>query len=222
MLKVLVFDSGWGGELIGDYIEEELPVRVTKLIDWRSGAYSEKSAGEIRMLSEMALARHIGTVDVIVLADAVVWLAAGGYLSQRYPEQVFVGYGRGLEQLMRKLGEAMILTTAGVKRLADYQRMRLDFGCRRVFEPECLGWTMKIDDGELTEDNITEVIQGYRGTVVVYSTAYIDVEPQIRKVMGRSSHVIDMKKALLRDVCAALKLRGVDGRLAKEQFKPEL
>jgi len=218
MLRVLVFDSGWGGELIGDYIAEELPVEVIKLIDWRNGPYSEKSAGEIRLLADMALSRHIGEVDVIVLAETAVWMAAGEYLKERYPEQIFVGYGRGLGKMMRRLREVMILTTDGVRRLADYQREKAAFGRTRVIEPECRGWPKKIDDGELTDTNIEEAMGGYRGTIVIYSTAYIDVEPKIKELAGWGSRVVDMKKSLLRDVCAALKLKGVDGRLAREQF----
>ena len=37
MLKVVVFDSGYGGELFADYLEEELPlVDIVRVIDWRN------------------------------------------------------------------------------------------------------------------------------------------------------------------------------------------
>ena len=37
MLKIVVFDSGFGGELFADIIEEELPVvEVIRVIDWRN------------------------------------------------------------------------------------------------------------------------------------------------------------------------------------------
>ena len=37
MLKVVVFDSGFGGELFADYFEEEMPVvEIVRVIDWRN------------------------------------------------------------------------------------------------------------------------------------------------------------------------------------------
>lgn len=36
MLKIVVFDSGYGGELLADYLEDALPViDIVRAIDWR-------------------------------------------------------------------------------------------------------------------------------------------------------------------------------------------
>ena len=35
MIKIVIFDSGYGGELLADYLESELPVvNIVRVIDW--------------------------------------------------------------------------------------------------------------------------------------------------------------------------------------------
>ena len=53
MLKVVIFDSGYGGEFFADKLEEEVPViEVVRVIDWRnasqilSGPRSARKAAE--------------------------------------------------------------------------------------------------------------------------------------------------------------------------------
>ncbi|MBQ6355451.1 hypothetical protein IJJ18_03525 [Candidatus Saccharibacteria bacterium] len=219
MLKVLVFDSGWGGDLIADYLEQELPIEVERLIDWRSGSYSEKTPGEIRLLSEMAILPHIGEADVIVLSEAATAAVALDFLKQRYPNQVFVGYGHDLAELVRRLSQAvMILTTEGVKRSEFYQHSKVNFSGKELVEPECLGWEDHIDNGDLPEEVVSRAVGDFRGTVVVYNPGFFEIIPKLEKIAGQRISIIDMKRALLRDVCLALKLRGVDGYAPDQRF----
>lgn len=95
MRKIVVFDSGWGGEVIRNYVERRLPVEVEKVINWEDGVYGEKSAGEVRFLVEKALMPYIGRTGVIILAEQIVGVKAKGYLERKYPMQRFVAYERG-------------------------------------------------------------------------------------------------------------------------------
>lgn len=218
MLKVVVFDSGWGGEIIGDYLEAELPIEVEKIIDWRHGLYNEKRPDEIRRLAEEALRGRIEDVNVVVLAEPIVAIAAKEYLEQRFPKQIFVAYGEEFPELLRRVGEAMILTSEGVKRSDKYKRLRKMWG-KKMIEPECDFWVRKIEDDMLSSGEVAETLGRYRGVVVIYQTSYIDVESKIKEALGGQAHVVDMKRALLRDVCLALGLRGVDGRPRRDRFK---
>lgn len=219
MLKVVVFDSGWGGDLVADYLEEKLPIEVERVIDWRSGSYSEKSPGEIRLLTEMALLPHIGKVDVIVLSEAATAAVALDFLRQRYPNQAFVGYGHDFAKLIEHLSRAvMILTTKGVKQTEFYQRSKACFSGKKLVEPECLGWEDHIDNDELPEESISSAIGNFRGVVVVYNPGFFEIIPKIEKIAGPRVNIIDLKRALLRDVCLALRLRGVDGRAPSQRF----
>ena len=81
---VVVFDCGWGGEIIGDFIAEEIPFRVEKVIDYKNAQYGEKDFEEMKELVEQALLKYIGKVRVIVLADAVMALELMDYLQKKY------------------------------------------------------------------------------------------------------------------------------------------
>ena len=55
MLKIVVFDSGFGGELFADRLESEIPVvEVIRVIDWRSANQILSSPRGARKAAEKA------------------------------------------------------------------------------------------------------------------------------------------------------------------------
>lgn len=218
---VVVFDCGWGGEIIGDFIAEEIPFRVEKVIDYKNAQYGEKDFEEMKELVERALLKYIGRTKVIVLADAVMALELMDYLREKYPRQRFVGYGRGLVKMIRMMGmkRVMVLTTSGVKNQVMFKKMEKMAGVKMV-EPECREWGKKIDDGEMMEGEVRRTVEKFRGdAVVIYATGFLDVEETIKKYVKKRMKVVDMKGVLLRDVCEALGLVGKDGRTTRERMK---
>ena len=220
-IDVVVFDCGWGGEIIGDFIAEEIPFRVEKVIDYKNAQYGEKDFEELRDLVERALLKYIGKVRVIVLADAVMALELMDYLQRKYPRQKFVGYGRGLVKMIRMMGmkKVMVLTTNGVKKQGMFKMME-KMAEARIVEPECRGWGKKIDDGEMMDGEVRRTVEKFRGdAVVIYATGFLDVEENIKKYVKKRTKVVDMKGVLLKDVCEALGLVGKDGRTTRERLK---
>ena len=218
---VVVFDCGWGGEIIGDFIAEEIPFRVEKVIDYKNAQYGEKDFGEMKELAEKALVNYIGKVRVIVLADTVMALELMEYLREKYPDQKFVGYGRGLVKMIRMMRaeRVMILTTNGVKRQEMFKKMEQMAGVKMV-EPECRGWGQKIDEGEMTESEVRRAVGRFQGDVIViYATGFLDVEENIKKYAKKQTKVVNMKGILLKDVCEALGLVGKDGKTTRERIK---
>ncbi|MBQ6393729.1 hypothetical protein IJH74_00560 [Candidatus Saccharibacteria bacterium] len=202
MRKVVVFDDGRGGEIIADYIYDELPIEVIKVIDRQNGSYAEKSGGEIRLLTEKQLKDHIGKVDVIILANSEISLAAKDYLSRNYPEQKFIGYGDNLEELITILKEAMIIIPKNASRMDKYQLTKVQF------------------DGDILEER-TEIRQtggSFSGVVIIYDTNYIGKTSLIKETIGKKVKIIDFRRSLLRELCLALGLRGVDGHSPRDKF----
>ena len=219
MLKAVVFDSGWGGDLIADYLEHELPIEIERVIDWRNGPYGEKTPGEIWALTEKALAPHIYNADVIVLTETATALTMLERLRQEYPGQIFVGYGWDLEIMMRRFSHAMILANEGAKRSEIYQHSKAHFSDGDLAEPDCIGWESRIDEvGGLQDEEIRRAVGNFRGPVILYSPTFLELKPQLRAIAGKHIRIIDMRRALLRDVCLGLKLRGVDGRAPRDRF----
>ena len=62
MLKIVVFDSGYGGELFADYLENELPVTdIIRVVDWRNADKMQHNARLTRRLAEEALKPKVCT-----------------------------------------------------------------------------------------------------------------------------------------------------------------
>ena len=208
MKKVVVFDDGEGCNLIGDYIEQELPVEVIRVTDRANAPYEEKSRQEIRELTEMALLPYIGKVDVIVLADADVTLVAGEYLIKKYPEQIFMGYGARMHEAMQKCIRAMSLTSGVTRVTEQYQMMKAQCKSEEVFEPDCSQWSKMIVDGKMTDEVLGEQIKEFPGgMILIYATDFIELEDALRRIFGWRVSIVDLRPKLLRELSIALGMK---------------
>lgn len=212
MKRVVVFDTGWGGELLAEKLAEALPYEIEKVIPWRDGTLEEgRSAAEIRRLVERRLAEANCLTEecVIVLAEPGVALAAKAYLERKYPQTRFIGGLMGLKPAEKML----VLATPGLRSREEYQLWRAR--SQEVVEPDCTGWAEKIYDGELDERTVRAAVEGYReGTVMILSTNFIDVRNVVEKEVGRRVKVVDLSNKIVRKVCSELGLLGVDGERA--------
>lgn len=92
MLKVVVFDSGYGGELFADYLQENLPIlQVVRVIDWRNSSIINTKYKEARKITESALLPYINKVDLIIFANHLLSVTSLKYFKRKYPYQKFIG-----------------------------------------------------------------------------------------------------------------------------------
>jgi len=216
MLKVVIFDSGWGGELFADFLEEELVIlEVIRVIDWRNAPYHEKSSAEVCQLTEMALMPYLEKVDVIVLASNEVSAVALDYLKKKYPKQKFVGFG--WEALGNgRADRVLVLGTDLVFRSESYQEAKRR--CQKVdfYEKSLESWPQLIDDGEMTEEmiarDVAEEVKLKPDVVMLGCAHFVDVKSSLEKVFGWQTQVVDDYQPLMRALCSALGLLGGDGR----------
>lgn len=153
MKKIVVYDSGWGGELVADYLAEELKtVEIIRIIDWPHAPYGEKSLKEIEQLALNCLKNYIGKVDAIVLGGYAC-SCAYEFLQKMFPEQAFVkmdihlptilhtrNYPRQICALMNNLTtESSLIKNLTLKLSESY-----------ITIPNCQHWDQLIDDGEMT------------------------------------------------------------------------
>ena len=93
MLKIAIFDSGFGGELFADELQEKLDVvEVIRVIDWRNAEGILKDKKAAREKAEAALRPYIGNVDLIILANYFVTATSLGYFRKKYKDQKFLGF----------------------------------------------------------------------------------------------------------------------------------
>ena len=155
MLKIVVFASGWGGELVADFLMRELTtVEVVRVIDWVRAPYCGKSVEEIYELVDLNLQRFIGNVDLIVLGGYAVSLALG-YMKEKYPQQKFVGMSINYDMILRSRnfpGQVALLMDRLTSESELRQELRMALPYSTLIIPDCTGWEELINENLMTEE----------------------------------------------------------------------
>jgi len=155
MLKIVVFDSGWGGELVADYLERELGVvEVVRVIDWANAPYENRSLAEITQLVEQNLQSYIGQVDVIVLGGYVVSMALSK-MHELYPQQKFVGLGINYDLILRSRNypeRVVVLMDELLNQSSLRGELRRKLLYSTLVMPDCSGWEDLVNRDALTKD----------------------------------------------------------------------
>ncbi len=158
MLKIVVFDSGWGGELVADFLMGELTtVEIVRVIDWAEAPYCGKSISEICGLADMALRRYVGEADLIVLGGYAVSLALD-FLQEKYPWQKFVGMGINYDMVLRSRnfpGQIVLLMDRLTSESKLRQELRDALPYSTLMIPDCTGWEELINENLMS----TEVLR---------------------------------------------------------------
>lgn len=221
MLKVVVFDGGYGGELFADKLEEEIPViEVIRVIDWRNADRLLMSAKDARRVAREALRSYIGQVDLIVFANHLLSVTSLKYFRRKYRMQKFVGLElKKPDTFMNR--ETLIMTTKAVMRTFEYYNylFRLKRDCKTLTLDD---WPNKIDDGELGVEEIKNVLNGFicekkfcPKEVILLCAQFCDVRNEIRKVIGNNIRIYDSFDDCVKNVCKTLGIRGGVGRRIK-------
>ncbi len=154
MLRIVVFDSGWGGELVARYLEQELEiVEVIRVIDWGHAPYSEKTEMEICNLAMEQLRLYMGKVDLVVLAGYTVSLAKD-FLQKQYPSQKIVGMDIDFRKILRarRYPEYVAVLMNEAVSISDMrQRLQNDLMYSTIVIPDCSNWDNLIDKSLLSK-----------------------------------------------------------------------
>ena len=209
MLKVLVFDGGYGGELLADYLEEEIPtLDIIRVIDWRNAEALQDSARQARKIAERAIRPYLGRVDLIIFANYLVSHASLSYFQRKYKDQKFVGISLAnpRAELNRK---TLILTTKAVSKTFAY----VYFSNRHKAKTAILDdWPILIDDGELgnakMRRDLRKVLNYKPSQIVLACAQFADIKPELQRLFGHDIRYIDNFDIVLNDTVRALKIRG--------------
>lgn len=216
MLKVVVFDSGFGGELFADYFEEEMPVvEIVRVIDWRNSEGYLKGPKIARKLALEAIRPYIGRVDLIIIANQLVSITSLRYFQRKFRRQKFIGFGlKEPEGFLPR--EVLILTTRAVTKTINYKmflfRMRRRVGTMTIDE-----WLGKIDDGELStgevEDAVRLATRELKPEEIVLAASQLnDIKRELQEIFGRKVKIYDSFRDTLRKACKTLGIRGGTGK----------
>ncbi len=218
MLKVVIFDSGYGGESIADRLSEEIPViDVIRVIDWRHAKEIQESAKEARSFAEEALRPYIGKVDLIIFANYLLSITSLKYFAKKYENQEFLGLGLEKPCTFVKR-DTLILTTQAITKTFTFKSFI--FGLRNKAKVLTLeDWPARIDDGELQFDEIKEVIRsgltspdGSPVDLILMCSQFIDIAPELKKAVTGNVQICDGTREIFSSIYKKLHLRGGSGR----------
>lgn len=214
MLKVVIFDSGYGGELFADLLEEVIPVvEVIRVIDWRNAEDILKSAKTARKVAEKALAPYIGKVDLIVFANYLLSVTSLKYFNHKYKNQKFIGLDFKKPDTFIKR-DLIILTTRAVAKTLAYRKFvyQLD---RKVKTVMLDAWPSMIDDGELSDQEIhmtleRSAVDGHiePEEMILACSQFNDIKAELKNVFSSKLRIYDGFNDAIREVCKILKIRG--------------
>ena len=217
MLKIVIFDSGYGGENFADYLESELPTaEIIRVIDWRSADEILYSSRRARILAENALRPFIGKVDLIIVANYLVSATSLRHFRRKYKNQRFIGFTLKPRRIVPGR-PTLILTTKAITKSLTYFKFLRCVNARTI----CLdNWPLLIDDGLLTEENFKNDLKLAMSKIKKFAPKQIflacaqfsEFKPAFREFFGHNVRIVDSFDDAIEEACKALNLRGRSGR----------
>lgn len=214
MLKVVVIDSGYGGEFFADRFEDAVGVvEVIRVIDWRHDEQYLTSPRAARALATAALRPYIGKVDLIIFANHLLSLTSLKYFRRKYPKQQFVGLNLKKPDSFTKK-HTLILTTKALAKTIEYRGFLFCLK-GRVRTMPVDSWVAKIDDGELGFTEIKEAISVFTSTrrmmpqeIILACSQLEDIRPDLKRLFGRKVKINSSFDDTIREACKLLRIRG--------------
>ena len=214
MLKIVVLDSGFGGELFADKLKENLQVmEIIRVIDWRNADKYMHGKREARRAAEEVLKPYLGKVDLIIIANFLLSITSLKYFRRKYKNQKFVGFNLAMPSTFIDRN-TIILTTTAVYRTINYRNYiaRLH---RHTLTVTLDDWPKKIDDGELTKEEIEAVMleiivtkRFFPKEIILACSQFNDIKPLLLRVFNNNIKIHDSFGDLYHDTVKILKLRG--------------
>lgn len=211
MLKVVVFDGGFGGELFADKLEAELPIlEVIRVIDWRKAKDILESPRKARRAAEIALRPYLGKVDLIFFANFLLSTTSLRYFRRKYKNQKFLGLELRSKRLVKK--PTLILTTKAVTRSIHYYHFSHQLHAKTI----CLDrWPELIDNGEFTHyslkqdlETATLKIRFSPQQILLACGQFTELKPHFRQIFGHNIRIVDNFDSAIRATKKALRIKG--------------
>ena len=214
MLKIVVFDCGYGGELFANRLEESLPVvEIIRVIDWRHADEIQSSPKRARDCAQAALRPYIGRVDLIVFANHLLSATSLKYFRRKYKTQKFLGFHLKMPDTYIK-HDVLVLATKPLTKTIAYRNFL--FRSKRktkTFTPDT--WPAKIDDGLLTESEIQAELSNINDNskfnpreAILACSQFSDIKSELRNVLGHNLRIYDSFDETIYWIYKILKIRG--------------
>ena len=185
-MKLGIFDSGRGGELVAHKLKELLSEHdyvVTN--DLSHAPYGERSYEEIRQLTEAAI-QPLLACDITVIACNTATAAAIEYLRDTYPYKTFVGFEPMIKPaaVTTKTKRITLLATKATVYSARTEQLITDYASGLTIDrPPTFGWARLVDEGRARDIDLLDVEQSVvagSDTIIIGCTHYIALMPRLK------------------------------------------
>jgi len=154
MLKVVVFDSGYGGDIVADYLSHELGIVEVVRVTEANLSLEDGSLLEICRFSKACLRTYVGKVDLIVLGGYVVSLALE-FLKREYPQQKLVSVGINYYRILNSRAFPDQIAIMADKVLFESlvrKEVCQELPYSTIIFPDCSGWDYLINEGQMSAE----------------------------------------------------------------------
>ena len=195
-------------------------IEIIRVIDWRNAEQLLKSAKKARMIAEKALRPYLERVDLIIFANHLLSLTSLGFFSRKYKKQKFLGMElKRPDTFIKK--KTLVLTTKAVAKTAAYHNFILKLK-KKTKTLAIDSWPNKIDDGELTNEEIKVTLISFLDKkgfcpeeIILACSQFNDIKEELRRFFGRHVPIYDSYNDTVVKVCKILKIRGRLGKRKK-------
>ncbi len=202
-MKLGVFDSGIGGEAVAQALQAKFPeATITTVNDRKNVPYGDKSADEIRHLTNIAIQPLLGS-DVIIIACNTATAAAIDWLREEYSTQKFIGLEPMVKPAIEQTTTGVIAVCATPATLASarYQTLAQQYGAGiTILEPDCSTWARMIEDNNMNEHilaaQIGNLLDKKADVIVLGCTHYHWIKEDIARLTYDKAIVLESSDAI--------------------------
>ena len=217
MLKIVIFDSGYGGEDFADRLESELPTaEIIRVINRKNIGQALKSFKDARALAEKALLPFIGKVDLVVFANYFISATSLRYFRRKYRNQKFIGFTLRPRRIVPDR-PTLILTTKAITKSFAYFNFAHRIGAKTI----CLDrWATLINNDDFTVKKFETELKPEVGKIKKFTPRQIFLasgelngfKPEFQQFFGHNVRIVDSFDDTVDETFKTLQLRGRSGR----------
>ena len=208
-MKIGVFDTGYGGEIVAERLKSHLPEHEYIVVNDRANLpYGNLSGNEIRLLTNHAIYPLLQNCPIIVVACNTATAHAIEWLRHAYPDTVFVGFEPMIKPA-RKLTVTNHITICATKATLSSERylqlVEQYATDLKIDTPNTDNWAQMIENHQTDQIVLSEIDQSIqRGSdvVILACTHYLALENALRikwphiSVIEPTKAVVDRNKQL--------------------------
>ena len=192
-MKVGVFDSGLGGEIVAEQLAKFFPdVEFITAHDRAHLPYGNKTVHEIIRLTDRAIQQLLPICQIIVIACNTATAAAISTLRVRYPDVHFIGFEPAIKPAAHdtKHAKIMVLATDSTLHSNKYVMLKQRWAKNsQVIEPDCSTWAEKIEQGTFSKNDLMPIIDQATtegvDEIVLGCTHYLAIENDIKQALPK-------------------------------------